>query len=197
MEIRKKKNEEIKDYDIILIDDDKKLLIYFAGNQDLYMGIYNGQNIGLKNISIDFDITKENYEIYCIFDNLYKEIIEGHPFGFYSNYDVDYRNSGCYTNLVDKDKNIIWISDEGPDEEADKMIISKIDDMYRLTFIRNEIDNEFYMKCPDGICVRFRNSGSRYKPFNAAFMGMYQRFQNIDENYHQIHMEELIYTKKM
>ena len=194
MEIIKKKNENINAYDIILINDNKKLLIYFAGNQDLYMGIYNGQNIGLKNISLDFDITKENYEIYCIFDNLYNDITKGYPFGFYNNYKKD----ESYRNLIDENKNIIWISDEGPDEEADKMIISKIDDdTYRLTFVRNEIDTEFYMKCPDGISVRFRNSGSRYKPFNAVFMGMYQAFQNIDENYHQIHMEELIYTKKM
>ena len=110
----------------------------------------------------------------------------------------NYKKDESYRNLIDENKNIIWISDEGPDEEADKMIISKIDDdTYRLTFVRNEIDTEFYMKCPDGISVRFRNSGSRYKPFNAVFMGMYQAFQNIDENYHQIHMEELIYTKKM
>ena len=190
MEIRKKENEDKNIYDIILTSGGKQLLSYFAGNQDLYMGIYTGQNIGLRNMSIDFYITKENYEIYCIFDNLYKEIIEGYPFGFDDDYGIDYKIYGEYKSLVDENKNIIWISDEGTDNSADKLIMSKInEDEYKLTFVRNDIEEEFYFKCVDGICVRFRNHGSRYKPFNAPFMEMYHRMQNIDENYHQIHSQ--------
>lgn len=199
MEIKKRENEDTELKDIILLQDGKKLLIHFAGNLDLYMGIYTGNLIGLENISIDFDITKENYEIYLIFDNLYKEIISGRPFGFSDYvYDIDYKKYGEYKYLVDKNNNITWISDEGPDDISDKMIISKKDDdTYRLTFVRNEKDAPFYLKCVDGICVRFRNSRSRYKPFNASFMEMWQRLQYIDEDYHQIHMEELVYTKKL
>lgn len=198
MEVRKVLNEFSEEYNnIILRQDNKELVILFAGNLDLYMGIYTGQNIGLRNMSIDFYITKEDYEIYCIFDNLYKEIIEGHPFGFDDDSGIDYKNYGEYKALVDGDNNITWISDEGPDNSADKLVMSKInEDEYKLTFVRNEIEEEFYFKCVDGIAVRFRNHGSRYKPFNASFMEMYHRMQDIDENYHQIHMEEFVYIKK-
>ena len=53
------------------------------------------------------------------------------------------------------------------------------------------------MKSSFNIVVRFRNSGSRYDPFNCVFMRFYQRLQEVDPNYHQVHIEELIYRKKL
>ena len=49
------------------------------------------------------------------------------------------------------------------------------------------------------IPIRFRNSGSRYDPFNIIFMRMYERLKKIDDvnDYgHQIHMEEYLYEKE-
>ena len=43
------------------------------------------------------------------------------------------------------------------------------------------------------ISIRFRNSGSRYAPFNIIFMKMYLNLQKIDDvnDYgHQMHIEE-------
>ena len=196
MEIKKIPNNFEKS-NIVIKQGDKELIILFAGNLDLYMGLSNGQNIGNENISMNFDITKEDYELYTIFDDLYKQIINGQPFGN-SNSEIDYRNLFQYNDLVDEKGNITWVSDEGPGDAEDRMIMSKVDDdTYRLNFVRNDLEPEYFFKNNQGICVRFRNSGSRYEPYNAAFMNLYRDLQNIDDNYHQIHIEELVYIKKM
>lgn len=153
-----------------------------------------------KNITVFFDITKENYEIYLIFDSLYKDIISGNVFGIDSPYSecVDYTKTDEYKNLVDKDFNINWISDEGLSDVEDKLKISVVNnDTYRLTFSRNNTPIRYGLKNTFGMSIRVRNSGSRYYPFNCVFMRMYYNLQNIDLNYHQIHLEEIMYMKNL
>ena len=53
--------------------------------------------------------------------------------------------------------------------------------------IQNVID-EFF----SSYCVRLRNSGSRYDPFNILFMNMYYKLCVYEPDYHQVHMEELL-----
>ena len=50
---------------------------------------------------------------------------------------------------------------------------------------------------PGSISIRFRNSGSLYDPFNMIFMRMFNKLQNYDPEYHQIHFEEINYAKKL
>lgn len=48
--------------------------------------------------------------------------------------------------------------------------------------------------------IRFRNSGSRYEPFNMVFMRMFLQLQKVDDisDYgHQIHIEEYLYKKSL
>lgn len=203
MIINRSKNS-MSTYDFEIINNNKKLRIFFAGNLDLYMQLSNGELISSEdNTILDFDITKENYDIYSIFDSLYKSIINGEPFSDdldlleYSNY-IDYKNRYEYKNLVDKDLNINWISDDGPTESEDMIRVSVLDeDTYRLLFFRNNIPLDIGIKNPFGITIRFRNSGSKYEPFNCVFMQMFHKLQSIDPEYHQIHMEEIKYLKKM
>ena len=42
-----------------------------------------------------------------------------------------------------------------------------------------------------------RNSGSRYSPHNIVFMRMFNELQEYYPEYHQIHMEEIEYQKKL
>lgn len=56
------------------------------------------------------------------------------------------------------------------------MRISKLDNSYKLTFIRTDKRRSYGFKSPDGIYIRLSNSGSRYTPFNVIFMRMYQEF---------------------
>lgn len=198
MEIKKQYNGE--SYDFAFRKDNKILEILFARNLDLYFRVREKDVLlGEVNRTIDFDITKEDYEIYSIFDSLYREIISGKLFDEYEGmYNYDYKRSDAYGMLVDRNKNINWISDDGPTDVEDRLKISKLNkDVYRLSFIRNDKPLDFAFKSAHSIVIRFRNSGSLYTPFNVAFMRLYQRLQNIDPNYHQIHIEEYEYLKKL
>ena len=197
MEIQKVKNSE-RCYDIWIKKDNKQLKIMYCGNLDLYFSMSDGEMIPYKqSVSKYFDITKENYQIYSAFDTLYNNIIAGKPFGKDSD-NTKYIDRFQYYKLVDEDKNITWVSDDGPEDIEDKVTISKLDeDTYRLLFNRNELDLSDGIKSSTSISVRFRNSGSRYSPFNCAFMLMFQELQSLDPKYHQIHYEEVEYAKKL
>ena len=195
----KKYENDMKSCNFEFVDDEKTLKIMFAPNLDLYMSLSNGQTLpNDANVSLFFDITKENYEIFSLFDSLYKDIITGNVFPDSDLSTSDFTKSYEYSILVDQDSNINWISDDGPIDVEDIVTISKYDDdTYRLIFRRNDKPMDFGFKSPRNIVVRFRNSGSRYNPFNCVFMRMFHKLQNIDPNYHQIHFEEIAYVKKI
>lgn len=206
MKLKRTKND-MNSYDYELINDGKILRILYGGNLDLYMSVSDGELLGDENKSIDFDITKENYEVYSLFDRLYKRVINGEVFEYdeeemddffpLESEATDYTKTYAYQLLVKPDMSIEWISDEGPIDQEDKVNISIFDnDTYRLRFTRNSHPLDFGFKNSLGISVRFRNSGSRYDPFNCVFMGMYQEMQKIDPNYHQIHIAEVEYSKR-
>ena len=203
MEIKKEKNEFERCYDFEFVEGNKKLDIFYGGNLDLYFSISDNDLIP-ENIDsiLSFDITKENYEVYSLFDSLYKNIIKCNLYGK-CNEDVIidkklYKNSFQYKSLVDKDKNITWVSDDDPYDIGDRLIIMKNDnDSYKLLFERNHLINNQEMKSGIYISVRIRNSGSRYDPFNCCFMNLYNELQNINTECHQIHMEEIFYQNKL
>ena len=58
----------------------------------------------------------------------------------------------------------------------------------------NNLDKEDYAF--PTFSVRFRNSGSRYEPYNFTFMNMYNGLCEYDSDYHQIHIEEYLYHQK-
>jgi len=76
MEVVKEKDEHTNTFDIKIKDGEKTFLMTFQGNLDLYLGV-----IG-KTLDLDskFTITKENYELYRMFDDLYNEIKEARVF---------------------------------------------------------------------------------------------------------------------
>ena len=219
MEIQRMYNAE-RSYNYVFTDNKKHLIISFEGNLDLYMTLREDDTnlAGDENKITTFDITKKNYEIFEIFDSLYNDIIHGQLFEetpveslcsdinheelfeelpeFKSS--IDYTKTYEYKKLVDNQKNIIWISDDGPAEIEDRVIIFPVDDdVYRLTFVRNDKTMDGEYKSRYGICVRFRNSGSKYDPFNCAFMKMFIKLQKIDPEYHQVHFEEIEYKEKV
>ena len=198
MEIKKEKNS-MNTYDFYFKDNNKTLIIMFARNLDLYMMLSDDIKIPYgESANKYFDITKENYEIFKLFEMLYNNIITGNLFDQELKYDKDYTKSYEYSILVDSDKNINWISDDDSIDLADSVKIIKIDsDTYRLIFYRNSKSELVGLKHPYYISVRIRNSGSRYNLFNCPFMRMYNKLQEIDPDYHQIHMEEIKYLKKV
>jgi len=89
---------------------------------------------------------------------------------------------------------IEWYSDELPIDIASKLTIKKEEETFKVLFEKSK-------KAWDGIfitySIRFRNSGSRYNPFNINFMQMYNELKEYDPNYHQIHIEEYLYKQKV
>lgn len=222
MQIEKRMNQ-MKSYNISLINNNKKFEMLFFGNLDLYWVI---ERLDDKDTMYEvFSITKENYEIYRIFEELFDSISECNVFQITddeiesvynqeSNPEIAYKKieklklekeklnefakkSGNYKLIYDG-KNIIWYSDEDSLEDADILRISKNDDEIQIEFTCQNPRCD--QRLPGTICIRFCNSGSRYKPFNSLFMKHYNSFQEYvkkyDSNIHQIHIEEILYQKK-
>ena len=200
MKIQKRKNDISGLYDYTFTEGDQHLRIYFAGNLDLYLVLGHRHIIQNEDTELSMDITKADYSLFQAFDTLYKEITSGYIYTDEETYPFpnhSYKGTDTYKRLVDEDKRITWISDDGYRMAEDRMTIEKVDeDSYRLTFKRNSIPMPDGFKSPFGITVRIRNSGSYYDPFNVSFMKMYNRIQEIDPYYHQMSIDEYEYQKK-
>ena len=98
---------------------------------------------------------------------------------------------------------IIWKSDEYFDEIAPFIKIKKQENAYILEFGKPIIppeyknDADLILMDPRRITVRFRNSGSRYEPFNIMFMKLYQGLCKLDYEHHQIHIEEYLIQERI
>ena len=200
MNITKTKNETERNcFDFTFTDKNKKLDIFYAGNLDLYLSITDNKIHEMdEKYCIPFDITKENYEIFSIFDKMYNNIISGKIFEEREYEDLsNYKDSCQYRKLVDDKKRITWVSDDDYFEHGDRFIMEKVDDdTYRFNFIRDPEAESDIFKSGLFISVRLRNSGSRYNYFNCAFMEMYQKLQYVNTECHQIHYEEILYEEK-
>ena len=197
---------------------EKQFYISFGGNLDLYWTIRSKNG----NDHHEFIITKENYEVYKLFEELFEDIENIKIFTetnipFYIETEeekqdyinkVEYEknkyrlfNHSNYNELFDKKNNTItWYSDETNHEVANILKIKKEKESFRLEFhIQPHIekyDRDF--NSPNYIPIRFRNSGSSYDPFNIIFMRMYEKMKQIDDinDYgHQIHIEEYLYSQ--
>lgn len=207
MQVKLVKNDNLT-YDIKLIDGSKKLTIMYGGNGDLYWSLVNDDWEGFyEGITDYFDITKENYEVYKSFEVLLLDIqtinISGEITTFPGGVETEeeqreyllkleaekenYRkhNMANYNNLYSaKNNEVTWISDELAEEVANEVTISKHDEIIRLSFktkpqVAGYDKNYFDFGM---ISIRFRNSGSRYRPFNLIFMRMFNELQNLTVN---------------
>lgn len=218
------RKNEYNGKDIELIDGNKSLTIMFGGTGDLYWIIKNKGALKGKEYNYDnFVITKENYPLYSTFKKLITDIKE---INIYDNPDFPpyieteeekeeylyeqeldkkrYKmfNMSNYNSLYNQKENkITWVSDETGFEVANKVQISNLDDKILIEFCTQPYIEGYERE--DNLAgimgIRFRNSGSRYKPFNYVFMRMYQELQQLDDvkdECHQIHIEEYLFSKK-
>lgn len=133
-------------------------------------------------------------EIEEILDELNKGESEEEKFNRWNN---ELKTSERY-QLLYNGQDIIWHSDDDYFEVADCVKITEVDNGILLEFYRpkNTIKTLGF-RMPGTICIRFRNSGSTYDPLNIVFMKMYQKLQQYNPDYHQIHMEEIEYQKSL
>lgn len=199
------KEKDINGYDRFkIITNDGSFDIIFGGNLDLYWSYWPKKNISDWHLSKSFTITKENYFLYQKVDELYIRIKERRPYQkvekddyetFLEELDLSNLNESKGTDYVYEklfqDDIIKWYSDDAPLEEASRIEIKKLEQTYTITFYQGKEEYDF-----PTYTVRFRNSGSRYHPYNFTFMNMYNSLSEYDPNYHQIHIEEYLYNKK-
>ncbi len=218
------KDNEYQTKDIYLTEGKKTLIIMFGGTGDLYWIINNKDCKKDEEYSHDcFEITKENYQIYSLFEQLIDDIkninifdkkeMEFSPYvekeseyleeiEFYKNRYRKY-NTSYYNDLYDEKTNIITlVSDETGFEVANKVQIIKNEEKFKIEFLTQPyIDGYEREGNMLGIMgIRFRNSGSRYDPFNIVFMRMFLKLQQVDDINdfgHQIHIEEFLYQKRL
>lgn len=204
MEIKRTKNPSFQsDYIYYLTEGEKTLKFIFGGNLDLYISIYDKN---LKRIkegdTSEFLITKENYAVYSLFEELYEKIISGNIFSKDSELFKITNNLNSDRNmrvaiekgLINYDDEIEWHCDNYPKGEGDSLKIIKEEEQYRLIFKRhsNKKGEDF-----NDLSIRICNSGSRYLPFNCCFMDLYNGLQKIDPDNYQQHIEEFIYKQKV
>lgn len=176
-------------YDTFEIETDTgSFQILFAPNGDLYWRYLSEINVLDDKPIQELIITKENYYIYEVFYKLYESIKNNKVFYDKENYSIVKNNKLFKNNMIE------WYSDELPIDITSKLTIKKEDEVFKVIFEKSK-------KSQDGIfitySIRFRNSGSRYTPFNINFMQMYNELKEYDPNYHQIHMEEYLYKQKL
>ena len=207
-------------------DSDKTLSIFFGGNLDLYFSLENFFDNPTFIIGKDYyEIYALFDELYhsVINADIYGHITEEeiNRIIFMSEEEQkDYheaikeelerreksKNSlkgrEPYQNLV-QDNVIIWKSDEYFEEITPFVKIKKQEDTYRLEFEKPIIPDKYKNEAdlmlmdPRRITIRFRNSGSRYEPFNIIFMKFYQGLCALDYEYHQIHIEEYLISERI
>jgi len=204
----KRYQDERNTFDYFIKNEENTFRIFFGGNLDLYFCV-NRKDYENDNEIINFEITKENYVLYSLFEQLYDKIIscEIHTIDkfelemydkdeiiekeyIYKELNKELKDSYVYKNLV-KNNVISWRHDDQIYEEANILNIYKEEEKFRLEFILQSKEWSTF------IDVRFRNSGSRYNPFNMVFMQFYNKLQEYDPEYHQIHIEEYLYQKKL
>lgn len=90
-----------------------------------------------------------------------------------------------YNKLYDaKNNEVTWISDKLIEEVVNESQISKQSEVIRLSFktkswVLGHDRNYFEFGM---IYIRFRNSGSRYRPFNLIFMNLFNELQELTVN---------------
>ena len=197
--IELKQSKNYFNYDVFdIITNEGILEISYQNNQDLYWSYKYNDNIDNEEDIKEFVISKENYFVYSLFQELYNNIKKQEPYNYYEKDDVfkiEHHKVVDYNNLF-HDKMITWYSDDFADTNlASSFTIKKLKDKY-IVVMKKSLEEPYNGNYFKTYSVRIRNSGSRYNPYNIAFMGMYQRLKKYNFDYHQIHIEEYLYDKK-
>ena len=194
MDVKKNKGQ------VILVDDNKRLSIQLMNNGDLYWKIIDNTNSIIKK----FEITRENYQIYELYEILYNDIKYKNIYNidneknectsndllkkFYSNYENKKNHIRDYDYFC-SDNSITWVSDNNNYDISSVVTIFKEEDKFILLFNLRDYQSKNIIK--------FSNSESRYKPYNICFMRHYRNLYNLEVNKNQIHIEEYLYLKKV
>ena len=184
---------------IELKDNKKRLIIQLLLNGDLYWNIYDDTDNKIK----IFEITKEDYQIFELFNELYNNIKIKNIYDVYEEIKLcnskeqllkiyrKYEENNKYIieyNDLNENDDISWVSDNNHYDVANIVTILKEEDKIILLFNLRDYKSRN--------SIRFSNSGSRYKPYNKCFMKHFKNLYECKINKEQINIEEFLYLKK-
>lgn len=186
---------------VSLCDGRKSLDMSESNNGELFWTYYNFDH---QNDDQTIHITKENEDLYAMFDHLYQVISTGEIFKPTS---LDWNhcktceerkkllakmkewnhllmNEPSYQDMYQEGV-IRWHDDIHPIPNPNKIAIEKIPDEYLIHFQLN-----------DSQTVRIYHPESKRRPFNDLFLHLYHELQNYDLQFHQMHIDEYEYQLK-
>ena len=168
-------------------------VISFENNLDSYWSFKPKVNFLDTKESYDVRITKENYFLYLLFNELYDSIKTGIiKTGAVLDDDGIIYADWCDINHLFVDDSIYYLSDDFIDEEASSFRITKEKEEFKIIFTKSHSNMYF-----NTFAVRIRNSGCAYGYLNIPFMNLYNKLVLYSkEEYHQIHIEEYLYSLK-
>ena len=199
-------------YKFTITTDDGEFDIHFARNLDLYWSYFANQRLkpGDKKI---ITITKENYFLYSLFEELYEDVEN------YNMFNLDESDFlMCETMLeaqdmikeneeqrkfwheIEKQKPerlfrnnaIEWHCDDYSYQEGNILKIKRKKETFKVIFEQGTRNKELSSR----ICsVRMRNSRSGHDPFNQLFMRMYRKLIGYTPT-NQMHIEEYLYAQR-
>lgn len=196
--------------------------IHFAGNLDLYFSFTSKCNhtsfiIGKENYEVweIFDKLYQDIVNAHVFD--FTEEDRNRVISFADAVNEDYHEKLRYEekNIKDMNENlkkydsykrlvngkiIKWSSDDFYFDIAPYFVLTPLDNCYKISFgipipeRKLDGDERFALEGHKHgtISIRLRNSGSNYAPFNNVFMKLFSSLMNLEEEYHQIHIEEYL-----
>lgn len=197
LEIKKSKN--MHNYDIFdIMTDNGTFEIAYENNLDLYWRYIYPETIDKADDEVSLTITKENYFLYSLFNELYDAIKNYTPYSNFP-YEIEdrYEKKRVYGNKpLYQNGEIRWYSDDFASfDNASNFSIQKVKDLFIVIFTKSKTEDFNGCHFPT-YSVRIRNSGSRFEPFNIPFMSMYHKLKEYNNDYHQIHIEEYLYNKR-
>lgn len=182
-------------YDYFEINNNEgTFIISFENNLDSYWTFKPNVNFLDSKENYEVDITKENYFLYQLFDDLYNSVKTG-IIKTGRTYDDDgiIEAHKSEINQLFVDNSIYYLSDDFIKDEASSFKIKKEEDIFKIIFTKSHSKEYF-----NSFTVRIRNSGCRYGYFNILFMNLYNKLVEYSkEEYYQMYIEEYVYTKKL
>lgn len=182
----KERNKRYYNFEIELMEG--KFGITFAGNGDLYWN-YKANLDEIRNLDRKtFTVNSSDYFLYSLISELYEDIKNCDVYNGFQDEEItlEYRED-LKNRLIEREKQnterlfqngiIDYHSDDYSYEDSARLVIEKIGESFRITFVKGVDD------ILTTFAVRICNSGSRYDPFNMCFMAMYRKLISYNPNY--------------
>ena len=190
VEVTRKDNYSFDDcckYSYEFRTDDLIVDFYQSGNRDLYFTCFPRVDKKINSLNIK---DTENYILYKLIDNLYKDITDLNRWE-HKSFELELNQkklfNGEYISWESDDYASVYESDNK--KRYNYLNIYKEEDEYILEFVNNS-DRGIYS-------IAFNTDRSKYRIFVGCFMTLLSDMSKVTDDYHQIDIDEYLIMKKL